>query len=73
MNAKSGKGFGILLTPRFCSGSSYLGIFDAFHVGAGIICSAIVAFISHDLLVRGKGEKMLSKSFKFFLYLFGEL
>ncbi|MCW3129573.1 MAG: hypothetical protein N2V75_05695 [Methanophagales archaeon] len=36
MNAKSGKGFGILLTPCFCSGSSYLGIFDAFHVGAGI-------------------------------------
>jgi len=71
MNAKSGKGFGILVT--FCAMFLFWillsGIFDALHIGAGIICSAIIALISHDLLVKEKGEKMLSKSFKFVIYL----
>lgn len=75
MNAKSGKGFGILVT--FCAMFLFWlllsGIFDAFHITAGIICSAIVALISHDLLVKGKGEKMLSKSFRFFIYIWWEL
>jgi len=70
-----GKGFGILVT--FCAMFLFWlllsGIFDAFHVIAGIICSAIVALISHDLLVKGKGEKMLSKSFRFFIYIWWEL
>ena len=75
MNAKSGKGFGILVT--FCALFLFWlllsGIFDALHVGAGIICSAIIALISHDLLVKEKGDKMLSKSFKFVIYLGWEL
>ena len=70
-----GKGFGILVT--FCAMFLFWlllsGIFDAFHVIAGIICSAIVALISHDLLVKGEGEKMLSKSFRFFIYIWWEL
>jgi len=75
MNAKSGKGFGILVT--FCAMFLFWlllsGIFDALHIGAGIICSAIIALISHDLLVKGKAEKMLSKSFRFFIYIWWEL
>ncbi len=75
MSAKSGNGFGILVT--FCAMLLFWlllsGIFDTLHVGAGIICSAIVALISHDLLVAEKGEKILSKSFKFFIYLWWEL
>ncbi len=75
MKGKEGKGFGILVT--FCVLLLFWlllsGIFDAFHVIAGIICSAIIALISHDLLVKGKGEKMLSKSFRFVIYLGWEL
>ncbi len=75
MKGKEGKGFGILVT--FCVLLLFWlllsGIFDAFHVIAGIICSAIIALSSHDLLVKGKGEKMLSKSFRFVIYLGWEL
>ncbi len=75
MKGKEGKGFGILVT--FCVLLLFWlllsGIFDAFHVIAGIICSAIIALISHDLLVKGKGDKMLSKSFRFVIYLGWEL
>ena len=75
MSEKAGNGFGILVT--FCAMLLFWlllsGIFDTLHVGAGIICSAIVALFSHDLLVAEKGEKILSKSFKFFIYLWWEL
>jgi len=75
MNAKPGKAFGILVT--FCAMFLFWlllsGHFDTFHLTAGIICSAIVALISHDLLVKGKGEKMLLKSFRFIIYLGWEL
>lgn len=68
---RGGKGFGILVT--FCIMFLFWillsGFFDPFHLIAGVICSAIVAFISYDLLVKGKDEKMLSKSFRLFLYI----
>lgn len=82
MSAKTGKGFGIVVT--FCAMflfwlllSGYIitpeGKLDVIHVGAGLICSLIVAFVSHDLLVTGKEEKILSKAFRFFIYLWWEL
>jgi len=45
------------------------GFFDAFHLIAGGICSAIVTLICHDLLVKGKSQKMLLKSVRLFLYI----
>jgi len=75
ISAKSGKGFGILVT--FCAMFLFWlllsGILDVLHVGAGIICSAIVALISHDLLVKEKGDKIILKSFKFIIYLMWEI
>jgi len=78
---RKGKGFGTLVT--FCVMflfwlllSGHFNIFDPHHlflIVAGVICSAIIALISHDLLVKGKGEKMLSKSFRFLIYLGWEL
>jgi multicomponent Na+:H+ antiporter subunit E len=69
------KGFGILLT--FCLMFLFWillsGLFDAFHLIAGVICCAIVALISHDLLVKGKGKKILLKSFRLILYIPWEL
>ncbi len=81
-SAKPGKGFGIFVT--FCAMflfwlllSGYIitaeGKLDAFHVGAGIICSLIIAFVSHDLLVTQKWDKMLRKSGKFIIYVVWEL
>jgi len=72
---KGGKGFGIFVTfcVLFLFWLLLSGIFDAFHVGAGVICSVIVALISHDLLVRERGEKVLLKSFRFVIYLGWEL
>ena len=75
MSTKSGKGFGILVTfcVMFLFWLLLSGILDVLHVGAGIICSVIVALISHDLLVKDKGEKVLRKSGKFIIYLVWEL
>ena len=74
-SAKSGKGFGIFVT--FCAMFLFWlllsGMLDAIHVGAGIICSAIIAFVSHDLLVTQKWDKMLRKSGKFIIYVVWEL
>ncbi len=74
-SAKSGKGFGIFVT--FCAMFLFWlllsGILDAIHVGAGIICSAIIAFVSHDLLVTQKWDKMLRKSGRFIIYVVWEL
>ena len=43
--------------------------FDPFHVGAGIVCSAIVAYASHDLLFAGAGNHTLTKIVRFIAYL----
>ena len=45
------------------------GLFDAFYLLAGVLCSATVSFISHDLLMK---EKLRKKSFNFlkmFIYI----
>ena len=42
---------------------------DAFHVGAGIVCSLIVAYASHDLLFTGTGNHTLTKIVRFSTYL----
>ena len=42
---------------------------DAFHVGAGIACSGIVAYASHDLLFAGAGNHTLTKIVRFIAYL----
>lgn len=72
---RRGKGFGILVT--FCIMFLFWillsGFFDAFHLISGVICSAIVALISHDLLVKGRTEKMLLKSYRLLLYIPWEL
>jgi multicomponent Na+:H+ antiporter subunit E len=65
------KGFGIVVT--FCIMFLFWlilsGFFDAFHLITGGICSAIVTLISHGLLVKGKGEKVLPKSLRLLLYI----
>ncbi|NAT10496.1 cation:proton antiporter [ANME-1 cluster archaeon AG-394-G06] len=74
-SAKSGKGFGIFVTfcVMFLFWVLLSGILDPIHVGAGIICSVIVALISHDLLVTQKWDKVLRKSGKFIIYVVWEL
>lgn len=74
-SAKLGKGFGIFVTfcVMFLFWLLLSGILDAIHVGAGIICSAIIAFVSHDLLVTQKWDKMLRKSGRFIIYVVWEL
>ncbi len=49
------------------------GLFDAFHLLSGMVCCTIVALLSHDLLVKGKTQKMLVKSFRLLLYIPWEL
>ncbi len=44
-------------------------VFDTFHVGAGIACSGIVAYASHDLLFTGTGNHGLTKTLRFIAYL----
>lgn len=74
-SAKSGKGFGIFVTfcVMFLFWLLLSGILDPIHVGAGIICSVIIAFVSHDLLVTQKWDKMLRKSGRFIIYIVWEL
>ncbi len=43
--------------------------FDRFHVGAGIACSGVVAYASHDLLFTGTGNHGLTKTLRFIAYL----
>lgn len=70
-----GKGFRILIT--FCILFLFWillsGFFDAFHLIAGALCSTLVAFISHDLLMKGKGKKILLKTFKLLCFIPWEL
>jgi multicomponent Na+:H+ antiporter subunit E len=69
------KTFGIFLT--FCLMVVFWillsGIFDAFHLISGLLCCAIVAIISQDLLVKGKTEKKLLKSLRLIIYIPWEL
>jgi len=70
-----GRVFGILLT--FCIMLLFWillsGLFDAFHFISGLVCCAIVALLSHDLLVKGRSEKRLLKSLRLALYIPWEL
>ena len=43
--------------------------FDPSHVGAGVICSVIVAYASHELLFAGTGNHTLTKIVRFIAYL----
>ena len=71
----NGKGFGVAVTfaLMFLFWILLSGVFDAFHLISGVICSAIVALISHDLLVKGRDEKMVLKSLRLFRYIPWEL
>ena len=75
MIENEGKGFRILVTfcVMFLFWLLLSGIFDALHLTAGVICSLIVAVISHDLLVVGKRNKTLVRSFRLLLYIPWEL
>ncbi|OGP54308.1 MAG: hypothetical protein A2162_12785 [Deltaproteobacteria bacterium RBG_13_52_11b] len=71
----SEKRFGIFLA--FCLMAAFWillsGIFDAFHLISGLVCCAIVAILSQDLLVKGKTEKRLLKSLRLVTYIPWEL
>lgn len=71
---KRGKGLGILVTfvIMFLFWLLLSGFFDAFHITAGIICSAIVALISYDLFVK-EGGLARDKFFRLLLYIPWEL
>jgi len=68
---KGEKSFGIVIT--FCIMFLFWillsGLFDAFHLLAGVVCSAAATFLSHDLLVKGRSQKILLKSFRLLLYI----
>jgi multicomponent Na+:H+ antiporter subunit E len=45
------------------------GHFDLFHLSLGLLCSLLVAFVSHDLLIENiSGLKRLRKTWRFVLY-----
>ncbi len=48
--------------------------FDVVHLSLGVVCSLLVAYISHDLLIKPKGTKhvfvVLKTAVRFFLYFF---
>lgn len=70
-----GRGFGFSLTFGIMAAFWILlsGVFDAFHLISGLGCCAIVSAISHDLLVKGKGEKGLLKSLRLVIFIPWEL
>ncbi|MDI7260362.1 MAG: Na+/H+ antiporter subunit E [Thermodesulfobacteriota bacterium] len=72
---QGGKWFGFFITfgVMFLFWILLSGLFNAFHLIAGGICSALVAFLSHDLLVKGKSDKILLKSWRLFRYIPWEL
>ncbi|KAF5410995.1 MAG: Na+/H+ antiporter subunit E [Euryarchaeota archaeon] len=43
--------------------------FDKFHVGAGIMCSGLVAYASHDLLFKDTEKHRLTKTLRFITYI----
>jgi multicomponent Na+:H+ antiporter subunit E len=71
-----GKGFGFLIT-FFLMLLFWLllsGQFSSpFHLVSGLISSALVAFLSHDLLVKGRSDKLLIKFWRFLCYIPWEL
>lgn len=68
---RGGKAFGITITfsVMFLFWILLSGLFDAFHLISGVICCGIVTLISHDLLVKGKDKKFLTKSLRLLLYI----
>lgn len=68
---KGEKAFGIVITfsVMFLFWILLSCLLDAFHLLLGVVCSAIVAFTSHDLLVKGRSQKILLKSLKLLLYI----
>jgi multicomponent Na+:H+ antiporter subunit E len=45
------------------------GHYDLFHLSLGLLCSLLVAFVSHDLLIENiSGLKRLRKTWRFVLY-----
>lgn len=48
-------------------------ISSPFHLAAGVISSALVALLSHDLLVKGKSDSILLKSWRLFGFIPWEL
>jgi len=62
--SRKGKPFAISVTfgLMFLFWILLSGMWDAFHLISGVICSGIVALISHDLLVKEKGEKIFLMS-----------
>ena len=73
-NNKGGNWFGFLLTfvVMYLFWILLSGMLDALHLGAGLICSVIVAYISHDLLVK-EGGLETGKFFRLLLYIPWEL
>jgi len=69
------KGSGILLTFIIMAVFWILlsGLFDTFHLISGLVCCALVAILSHDLLVKGKSEKGILKSLRLLIYIPWEL
>ena len=69
--SRKGKPFAISVTfgLMFLFWILLSGMWDAFHLISGVICSGIVALISHDLLVKEKGEKIFLKSLRLFRYI----
>ncbi len=72
---KEGKGLGFLITfcVMFLFWIILSGLFGAFHLIAGILSSALVALISHDLLAKGKSDHLLIKSWRLLCYIPWEL
>lgn len=72
---KEGKWFGFFITfGVMCLFWIVLsGLFGAFHLIAGVISSALVACLSHDLLVEGKSDKTLLKFWRLLCYIPWEL
>ncbi len=65
------KTFGILITfgILFLFWILLSGLFDAFHLIAGVICCGIVTLMSHDLMVKGVDKKVIAKSLRLFWYI----
>lgn len=48
----------------------FSGVFDAFHLSLGAICSGLVAYFFHDLLIEDIGDKLrFKKIVRFLVYL----
>lgn len=72
---KEGRWFGFFITfgVMFLFWIILSGLFGAFHLIAGGICSALVAFLSHDLLAKGKSDRLLIKTWRLLCYIPWEL